>query len=255
MGPHGSAARPAKKNEGVEPRPIPHVHASYGRPPPEGESAPAAVLGSCRRVVDGGRSSHVEVCTVQHTSPKQSSRLMASQARGNPHPTNVDRAQPVLLVFCPWSTHLSQTEFEIGGGRPRGSLSLHEWRFGRLRVAWPRSHVHLPFQPPGDIQVWLPSFCRALPAPGTALSWSRHVLRPPTAFHGHTPLHHKKQCKRHAQCSRAVKTRAARQRMRHRASPARASAAPSRPARPRHRHRIRAAHTAGVFLGGQVRSK
>ena len=70
-------------------------------PPPEGESAPAAVLGSCRRVVDGGRSPPVEVCTVQHTSPKQSSRLMASQARGNPHPTNVDRAQPVLLV-CRW---------------------------------------------------------------------------------------------------------------------------------------------------------
>ena len=34
MGPHGRAARPAKKNEGVEPRPIPYVHASYGRPPP-----------------------------------------------------------------------------------------------------------------------------------------------------------------------------------------------------------------------------
>ena len=70
-------------------------------PPPEGESAPAAVLGSCRRVVDGGRPPPVAVCTVRHTSPKQSSRLMASQARGNPHPTNVDRAQPVLLV-CRW---------------------------------------------------------------------------------------------------------------------------------------------------------
>ena len=40
MGPHGSAAKPAKKIEGFEPRPITHVHASYGRPPAEGESDP-----------------------------------------------------------------------------------------------------------------------------------------------------------------------------------------------------------------------
>jgi hypothetical protein len=52
MGPPGSAARPAKKNESVELRPIPHVHACYGRPSPKGEGVPAAVLGSCRRVVD-----------------------------------------------------------------------------------------------------------------------------------------------------------------------------------------------------------